>query len=263
MDLTIIILFVLSGLLTGLLAGLLGIGGGLITVPVIYYLLPLAGFPEEKIMQVAVGTSLAATFITSFASTWAHYHKKTIVFSAFKRIVPGLIFGCMFGALIAHFLPSLFLREIFGCMAILFGIYFLFPRFPHPRFGSSPNFTLSIFGLGIGTLSSLLGIGGGLFTVPVFLGYQLPMKNAVGTSSSATLVTALVGTISYLFIAWHKPSIPETFGYIELPVFFAISLGSVSTSWLGVKLSHVLHTDIVKRIFACACAITGILMLIS
>lgn len=261
MDLTIIILFILCGLLTGLLAGLLGIGGGLVTVPAIYYLLPLAGFPEEKIMQVAVGTSLAATFITSLASTWAHYQRKTILLSAFKLIVPGMIFGCIFGALIAHLLPSNYLRDIFGCVAILFGIYFFFPRFPHPNFGSSPNYTLSFFGLGIGTLSSLLGIGGGIFTVPVFLGYKLPMKNAVGTSSSATLVTALVGTITYLFISWHKPSIPETFGYIELPVFFAISLGSVSTSWLGVKLSHVLHTDMIKKIFACACAFTGIVML--
>lgn len=261
MDLGIILLFIASGMLSGVLAGLLGIGGGIVTVPVLYYLLSFAGIPDDRVMQVAISTSLAATFLTAFSSTWAHHQKKNVHFSTLKYLIPGLAIGCVSGALTAHLVPSVFLREFFGIAAILFGIYFFFPRLPHLYIAPHPNFTLGFFGLAIGYLSSLLGIGGGIFTIPILFGYSVPMKNTIATSSASTLATALVGSLTYLVIAWYKPSLPETFGYIELPAFLSIGITSIFFAPIGVKLSHHLPTSLIQRIFASALALTGLSML--
>jgi|SRR5579872_6223313 len=261
MEFKIIILFAASGMLSGILGGLLGIGGGIVTVPVLYYSLQFAGIPDDRVMQVAISTSLAATFLTAFASTWAHHQKRHIQFSILQYLVPGLIIGCVSGALTAHLIPSVFLREFFGITAILFGLYFFFPKLPHLSIAKHPNPSLSLFGLAIGYLSSLLGIGGGIFTIPILFGYQVPMKNTIATSSASTLATALAGTLTYLLIAWSKPSLPETVGYIELPAFLSIGIASIFFAPLGVKLSHYLPTGLIQRIFACALGTTGIAML--
>ena len=108
----------------------------------------------------------------------------------------------------------------------------------------------------------MLGIGGGSLTFPVLLGYQVSAKNSSATSSGATLITTLIGSITYLMIAWHKPELPETFGYIELPAFIAISIATIFTAPLGVKLSHTLDTILIKRIFGGCLALIGLSMLI-
>ncbi len=258
----IVFLFVILGLASGVLAGLIGIGGGVITVPILYFIFNYTGMLEERIMQVAVGTSLAAGFITSSVSTFFQYRKRAIHFSVVKMVVPGLVIGCVVGSIIAHYLPSYYLREIFGGVAILLGLYFFFPHLPPLHISSKPNHTLSLFGLAIGCLSSMLGIGGGSLTFPVLLGYQVPVKNSSATSSASTLVTTLVGSLTYLLIAWRKPELPATFGYIELPAFIAISLGSVVTTPWGVKLSHVLDVTLIKRIFGCSLALIGVSMFV-
>jgi uncharacterized membrane protein YfcA len=257
-----IILFVIFGLISGVLGGLLGIGGGMITVPALYFIFLYTGLWEEKIVQVAVSTSLAAGVVNSALSTYFHHQKRAILFSVLPLLVPGLAIGCVAGSLFAHFLPSQTLGQIFAVMAILLGLYFSFPRLPPLSISRAPNPTLSFFGLLIGTLSSMLGIGGGSLAFPVLLGYQVPVQNASATSSLATLLTTLIGTITYLIIAWHKPELPHTFGYIEIPAFLSISLGSFFTSALGVKLSHTLPLPQVKRIFGICLSLIGLSMLL-
>lgn len=256
----VIFLFVLLGLISGLLSGLLGIGGGVITVPVLYFILFYTGIVEEKMMQVAASTSLAVGFITSGLSTVIQYRKKAIHSFVLKMIIPGLIIGCIAGSILAHYLPSEWLSYVFGIMAILLGVYFLFPKLPSLQICSSPNQSLSLFAVSIGCFSSLLGIGGGSLIFPVLLGYGIPVQNASATSSGSTLVTTLIGSMTYLIIAWHQPGLPETFGYIELPAFIAISMGAVLTTPLGVKFSHTLDIVLIKRIFGSCLALIGLSM---
>ncbi len=258
----IVFLFFLCGLASGLIGGLLGIGGGIITVPVLFFLFRYTALLPDQLMQVAISTSLATTFVTAAVSTLLQMRKKAVHFSVIKFLIPGLFVGCVAGSLIVHLLPSFYLREFFGGMAVLLGIYYFFPRLPLPQFGSSPNKTLSFFGIMIGAFSSLLGIGGGTFTVPILIGYNVPMRNAVATSSGTTLATAFIGSITYLIIAWHKPELPATFGYIEIPAFLAISTGSILSTPLGVKLSHTLHSKWIKRIFATCLILTGFFMIL-
>lgn len=256
----IILLFVIMGLVSGLLGGLLGIGGGVITVPFLYYLFQYSEMMPNKIMQIAISTSLAAAFITSMISTLIQFKKKAIQFKTLKLMIPTLILGCVIGSLTAHYLPSTTLRFVFGAIAILLGIYFFFPKLPNLYLGSAPNRSLSLWAFAIGALSTMLGIGGGSMAFPILMGYQLVAKNASATSSVATLITTCVGSILYLIIAWHLPKLPYTFGYIEWPAFIAISLGSIVTAPLGVKLSHVLQVSLIKQAFGLSLSLIGLSM---
>jgi uncharacterized protein len=257
----IVILFIGLGLASGLLGGLLGIGGGVITVPALYYIFLYSEMMPSKIMQIAVSTSLAAACVTSFMSTLIQMRRKAIHLSVLNLMAPTLVLGCIIGSLIAHFLPSKDLRLAFGVMALLMGFYFFFPKLPSLYISKAPNRSLSLFSLFIGVLSSMLGIGGGSITFPILMGYQLDARNASATSSAATLITTLIGSIAYLMIAWKNPELPETFGYIELPAFIAISIGSMITTPFGVKLSHVLHVSYIKQIFGVCLSLVGLSML--
>ena len=257
-----VLLFIGIGLLSGLLGGLLGIGGGVVTVPFLYYIFSYSNQAPDHVMQVAVSTSLAASFVTSGMSTYFQMRKKAVRLSILKLMTPALIVGCIFGSLIAHYMPSQDLRLAFGLMALILGGYFFFPKLPQPYIAASPNRSLSLFALFIGVLSSMLGIGGGSIVFPILLGYQVPVQNASGTSAASTFITTLFGSITYLVIAWQKPELPNTFGYIALPAFIAISIGSIVTTPFGVKLSHVLHISFIKRVFGACLFAIGLFMLI-
>ena len=254
------IVFILIGLVTGLLAGLLGIGGGVITVPCLYYLFSFTELPESRWMQIAASTSLAATCITSLASTLAHHQKKSILLPPLKLLVPGLVLGSITGSYLSHQFSSHTVRIIFGGLSLLLGVYFFFPHLPHLRLGSHINRGLSVFGVLIGTLSSLLGIGGGLFTIPILMGYQVPLKNALGTSSVSTLFSAFLGTFSYLLIGWGKNPIPYTVGFIYLPALIFIASASLCTSPIGAHLSHFFSVTLIKRILGAVIIFTGLTM---
>lgn len=254
-------LFFLSGTVAGLLAGLLGIGGGLILVPALSYLLLFTDIPLEQTMQVAISTSLASTFVTSSLSSWKHHQKKGIDYSLVRLLAPGLFVGCLLGAWTTAHLPSQPIRQAFGALCILLSIYFIFPKMPPIHLGSHPKRTLPFWGFAIGTVSSMLGIGGGVFTVPILQGHQISLKNAVATSSGATLLTTFAATLSYLFLSWNQPNTKGVIGFIDLPAFFAISAGALlSTPW-GVRLSHSLSPIILKRIFAAVLCLVGLRML--
>jgi uncharacterized membrane protein YfcA len=214
-------------------------------------------------MHTCIATALATTLMTSLGSTFAHHKKRALLPSVLKIIGPGLIIGCIFGAILSTYLSSQFLQFLFGSMSILFALYFFFPKLPQLHIAPHPNKSLFLFGLLVGSLSSLLGVGVGIFMVPILLGYHISLQNAVASSSAGTLATALTGTIVYLFIAYGKPTIPETIGYIDIPAFLGIGISSLCTTSLGCKLAHTLPPTVIKRIFAVALAITGATMIVS
>ena len=257
-----ILIFIISGLSTGLISGMLGIGGGVILVPALYFFFNYTGLFETQVMQVAASTSLAIGFWISLVSSIAQHLKKAIRISALQLLAPGLIVGCIAGACIARFVSSDFIRYIFGIGALLLGAYFATPRLPHIHLASAPNRTLSLFGLGIGTLSSFLGIGGGTLTFPTFLAYGMDAKSSSATSSCATSLSCLIGTITYLLVAWKNPKLPGTFGYIDIQAFIVIGLAALLTTPLGVRLSHTLNVHLMKRIFGICLALIGFTMLI-
>jgi uncharacterized membrane protein YfcA len=256
-----ILLLIACGLIAGLLGGMIGIGGGMITVPTLYFIFHHSGLFESHVMQVAASTSLAISFFISLFSSLVQHSKKAILFSAFKWVAPGLIIGCASGAILAHFISSELIRWIFGIGAFLIGIYFAIPRLPHLHISAAPNKTLSFFGLIIGISSSLLGIGGGILAFPTFLAYNMDIKSASATSSCTTTISSLIGTITYLLIAWRDPSLPHTFGYIQVPALLTIGLSAMITTPLGVKLSHTLNVKLIKQIFGICVCLIGLTMI--
>lgn len=248
------------GLFTGVLAGLLGIGGGLISVPALFFLLSYYGFPQENLMHISVATALASTFMTSLGSSFSQHKKGAIIYSFLHWIAPGLFAGALLGANLAGFLPSAILRKIFGLMATCLGGYFLFPSLPSPHLKKASSLSLFFWGTGIGTISALLGVGGGVFLVPALVWHQVSVKNAVATSSLGTLVSSLSGTIFYLYLGWGQALEGLYLGYIYLPAFLTIGPASLLTATLGVKLSHILPSHYLRRIFGAVLILIGALM---
>lgn len=257
--------YIVLGMLSGFVGGLLGIGGGIVTVPALYYLLSYQGVPQEHLMQIAVSTSLASTCLTSLGATLMHLRRKAILGSVIRLLFPGLIVGCALGSAMAYYLPTESLRTVFGLAALLLGPYFFFPRLPSLKIAAAPNRSLSFIAVTVGAVSSLLGLGGGIFTFPILLGYQVPLKNAVGTSSGSTLITAFLGSLYFLLISWTTQTITHLpmahFGYINVYALLAIGLSSFCVAPIGARFSLVLPTSHMKRIFGCALAITGCVML--
>lgn len=254
-------LFILCGLVSGLLGGMLGVGGGLITVPFLYYYFVGSGLFQNDSMHMAIGTSLAAAFVTSAISTLVQARKKTIQKRVVQWMAPGILVGSVGGSLLAHFLKGHALSTIFGIVALPLGASFFFSRFPQLKIAASPNQTLSIFAVLIGAFSSLLGIGGGSIAFPVLLGYNMPIKEASATSAISTCISSGIGAAAYLAISWGKQTGAMTFGYIYIPAWLLFSAASFLAAPLGVKLSHSLEVNIIKRIFGACLFIIGLSML--
>jgi uncharacterized membrane protein YfcA len=262
MDLQIIVLFVAIGGLAGFFAGLFGVGGGFILVPPLLYLFQYQQIHLDQLMHVVIATSLAVTAITSLGSAFGHYRKSAVNFHLLRNYLGGLLLGCVSGAFVANLLPSSILRLIFIGAIFLIGLYFIFFALPSVKH-SWPLFTLNLFGFLIGNLSSMLGIGGGIFSVPLLLWYKQSMPTAVGTSSAATLATVWLGSLTYLILAPPLPSGSIVFGYIDIPAFIVLSSASLATVQFGVKVAHIAPVNVLKRVFGVMLLLTGVIMLLS
>lgn len=254
------LLFILIGALAGLLAGMLGIGGGMVTIPTLFFI--FSYLSPDLDMHYAVGTSLAAMVFNTFASTSAHYRRKSIHTAILWPMLPGALVGCIIGAYVGKLIPSEMLKVGFGLFAIYVGIRFLREKHKEASIVPIPqNSILNLFGLGIGLVSSLLGIGGGLMTVPLLSRYAIPMKKVIGTSAAFTLAVTCVGAISYLFFGKASTQLTDTIGLVYLPAFLGIALASFPFAILGVRLAHHLPTHLLKKIFGVVLIMAGALML--
>jgi uncharacterized protein len=252
------------GLGAGILGGLLGISGGIITVPCLIYLFKLYGFPTVDLMQLAIGTSMAAMVFNAISSMKAHHDQGAINWSLVKRMLPGLILGCLVGAYLARLLPGTILELIFGCFAILLGIYFYrhkkLPDLGTPNLPSKP--ILNSLGFGVGAISNILGIGGGTMTVPLFVRLKIPLKSSVATSTATGFIISFLGALSYLILGLGETYYEMTIGFIYIPAFIVLAVTTFITAPFGARLAHRLHTDHLKKVFAVCLVVVGIAMVL-
>ena len=256
--------FAVVGAVAGILSGLLGVSGGMVTVPCLVFIFTMTGFPKESLMQTAIGTSLAAMVVNAAASTWAHHRKLNVKWDLFRWMTPGILLGSLCGALIAHFLSSNILEFFFGIFACSTALYMLFSKnYRDDARERLPNkIVLNTLSFGIAAFSNMLGIGGGVITVPVLMAYRVAMKKAVGTSTATTITISLFGAISYLFLGARQPQTSDTFGYLYLPAFVIISAVSIFGAFLGVYLAHKISVPYLKKIFAGLMLAAGLSMLV-
>ncbi|MBI4005037.1 MAG: sulfite exporter TauE/SafE family protein [Gammaproteobacteria bacterium] len=259
----ILLAYLLLGAIAGVVGGLLGLGGGIIIVPALLYLFIRQGLPAEILMHLAVATSLVTIVFTSISSTFAHHRRRAVLWPQVKLFVPGIIVGGVLGAMIVDHISSDNLRIAFGIFEILVAIQIGFAVEPSahrelPGFGG-----MFVAGGGIGTLSTVLGIGGGTLTVPFLLWCNVNIRNAVATSSASGLPIALVGAIAMIITGWNSQSLPAgSIGYVYWPAAMFILVASIFSAPLGAHLTHTLPIKLLKRIFAFVVFCVGIRMLI-
>lgn len=244
--------YLLLGAVAGILAGLLGVGGGLIIVPVLAALFIAQGVDTQIIMHLALGTSLASILITSISSVISHHKKRAVVWSQVFKLSLGILFGAWCGGLIAGLLSSEFLKPLFALFELLVAAYMLYGYRPEAPQKAPSLLNFNISGSLIGFISSLVGIGGGTMSVPWLMWHGSSIHKAIATSAAIGFPIALSGSISYLYTGWQHTHLPEySIGYIYLPALLGIAISSVIFAPLGAALAHRLDVQKLKKIFAC------------
>ncbi|EPR42783.1 protein of unknown function DUF81 [Desulfovibrio sp. X2] len=256
--------YAFGGAVAGLFAGLLGIGGGLIVVPLMACILPHEGVPAPLVMHVALGTSMASIIFTTISSTISHNRRGAVNWPLAGRIVLGILVGSYLGSLLASHLPSDLLKGVFAvflCFAAARMLLGSSAKAARPLPGKT-----GLLGAGgiIGTISSMVGIGGGTLSVPYFAWNSVPMHEAIGTSAALGLPLALAGTIGYVANGLHESGLPaHSLGYVDLPALAAIVCLSVVTAPLGARMAHALPVGRLRKIFAVLLLFLAVRMIVS
>ncbi len=248
---TALFLYALTGALAGLSAGLLGIGGGLIIVPVLAGLFSYQGIHPDIIMHLALGTSLSTIIITSLSSIRSHQQHQAILWPVFKNMTPGILFGAVLGGLIAGQLNTAILKPVFAGFELLVALHMISPRPIYAHRALPDAAGLTVTGSIIGAISALVGIGGGTMTVPFLVWCNINMRHAIASSAAVGLPIAVAGTLTYVISGWHNIYLPElSLGYVHIPSLVGITLFSVLFAPLGAHLAHRLPVTLIKKIFA-------------
>lgn len=254
--------FLILGLFAGLLAGMLGIGGGVIVVPVLILIFQLSGWSDEIIPHMAIGTSLAAIVLTSLSAIWAQHKRRAIDWSLVGLLAPAALLGGLVSGYLAGYIPAPFLKGFFALFLFLVGVQFILDWRPAAHWHLPGKIGLWGAGLGIGSLSALLGIGGGNITVPYLHACNLELKRAIAISTALGLPIALFGAAGYILSGWGNVQLPSaTLGYVYLPALAAISGAAILTAPLGVRLAHTLPVKRLKQIFGGLVLLIALVML--
>ena len=250
-SLSFMLAYLVFGAIAGVIAGLLGVGGGIVVVPALFWFFTAQGFSPDSIMQMALGTSLAAIMFTSVSSLRAHHRRGAVLWPIVKAITPGILIGTFAGSCVAAKLPTGFLKGFFVCFLYYVAIQMLLnikPKASRQIPGQAGMFGA---GFGIGAVSSLVGIGGGTLSVPFMVWCNIAMHTAVGTSAAIGFPIALAGTVGYVVNGLGAANLPPlSFGYIYLPALVGVAAVSIVTAPYGAKLAHKLPVPTLKRFFA-------------
>lgn len=249
------------GLFAGFVAGLLGVGGGLIIVPVLVFIFTAHHFPDAYVVHLALGTSLASIVFTSISSFRAHHAHGAVDWKVWREVTPGIVTGTLLGSVLAAYLSTQFLKIFFVLFLFYVGTQMLLdikPKASRQLPGLSGMFAA---GNVIGSVSSLVGIGGGTLSVPFMTWCNVQLHRAIGTSSAIGFPIAVAGAVGYVANGWAVPGLPEhSIGFVYWPALAAIAVASVLTAPLGAKMAHRLPVKKLKKIFAVLLYTLGIRM---
>ena len=245
-------MFPLLGIVAGVLAGLLGIGGGLVLVAALAWLLPLHGVPMELAMHAALATSMASIVFTALSSAWSHHRRGSVLWPTVGWMLPGLAIGGWLGSLVAVGLEGVVLRWIVALYCLLAGAQMAFGR---AQADSGRDIVptgagMTLAGTGIGALSAVVGIGGGSMTVPLLVWRGVRPVRAVGTSSACGIAIAVGSVLGYA-LSTPTGGLPEgAVGHVYLPAAIGVAVASVLAAPWGTRLAHAISGPALRRVFA-------------
>jgi uncharacterized protein len=243
--------YLATGVLSGLLAGLLGLGGGIVVVPALMWLFAKLGFVAAWVPHLAVGTSLATIVGTGSASVYAHQRRGAVRWDLFRRLAPWIVLGAWLGAAVAALLAGSWLRRLFALFLLYVGLRMLWPRPPAPGDRLPGRWLTGAAGGAIGTVSAIVGIGGGTLTVPFLVRSGVDMRSAVATASACGVPLAFAGMLGFVATGWQASGLPGgSTGFVYWPAVAAILSASIPSAPLGARLAHSLPLTALRRIFA-------------
>ena len=242
----------LLGAFAGFLAGLMGVGGGMLMVPFVTFVLTRRDVPTALAVKMAIATSMATIVFTSLSSVLAHHRRGAVRWDLVRGMAPGIVIGSLVAG------AGAFAVVNGAALAIFFGLFvgtaatqMLMDRRPQPTRQMPGMAGQTAVGAGIGFFSGLVGAGGAFMSVPFMTWCNVSVQNAVGTSAALGFPIALANTVGYIFAGRNlPPTLPGTLGYVVLPVLAVIALGSMTTAPLGARVAHAIDTRHLKRIFA-------------
>jgi len=254
MDVDLVYLvFLLLGLgaVGGFLAGLLGIGGGAIFVPGLYYIFAHSGY-EQHAMHIAVGTSLLTIVLTGTSSAYAHYKKGAIDLELLKGFLPGVVIGVSLGSFFAGIVSTLFLKSIFAISQLSFGSYMLIRGHKTHLFNAMPKQPyFSLISLLNSCLASMMGVGGGVQNILFMSICNVPIHRAIATAAAIGPFIAMIGACGFLYIGLDALGLPPmSIGYINLAAFSVLIISGVIFAPLGAHVAHKLPVPKLKRFFS-------------
>ena len=252
-------MFPLLGAIAGVLAGLLGIGGGLVLVAALVWLLPLHGVPKDAAMHAALASSMASIVLTAASSAYAHHRRGSVLWPTVAWMVPGLLLGGWLGSLFAVQLDDRALRIFVAGYCYLAAAQLVWGGTRANTGGDATpqGLPMSAAGVGIGAVSAVVGIGGGSMTVPLLVWRGVVPVRAVGTSSACGIAIAVGSALGY---ALHAPAgaLPaHAIGYVYLPAAIGVAITSVLAAPFGTRLAHAISGKALKRVFAAFLALMG------
>ncbi len=246
-----LIAYAAIGVLAGVMAGLLGVGGGIVIVPLLTSLFELQGFSPETTVHLALGTSLGTIVITSISSSRAHHRRGAVDVPIVMKLVPGIVIGTWLAGALAARQSSMTLKLVFSAFLVLVASQMLRGTAVRLTRQLPGRFGLNVVGFGIGAVSGLVGIGGGSMSVPFLLYCNVETRRAIGTSAAIGFPIAVAGTLSYLISGWGTVTeVPWAVGYLYLPALLGVGVFSwLSAPW-GARLAERLPPERIKRGFS-------------
>lgn len=252
-----------TGVIAGILAGLLGVGGGIVVVPVLELVLGMLGVPVDVRMHIAVGTSLAVIIPTSIASARAHHSRGAVDVELAKRWAVFILIGAVIGIVIASQVGGVVLSTVFGIVALLVAIKMTIPLDEKTLADKVPGgFVAGLIPTTIGTISTMMGIGGGTLTVPALTLMSTPIHRAVGTSALFGLLISIPGAIGFIIAGWGNEFLPAgSLGFVNVLGLVLIAPVTVLAAPLGAKIAHALSRRHLSLVFGLFLLLVSVRML--
>ncbi|MGH8708923.1 MAG: sulfite exporter TauE/SafE family protein [Burkholderiales bacterium] len=239
------------GAAVGFLAGLLGIGGGMVMVPMLFFVFSAKGFPPEHLMHFALATALATIAFTSLSSVHAHHRHQGVDWRVARAMAPGIVAGSLGAALIAGFVPTRPLAVFFSGFMFYASAQMFFEPKPVPTRRLPGAAGLFAVGAGIGGVSSILAAGGAFLSIPFLLRCNVPLKRAIGTAAANGFPIAAAGTIGYVLHGLRVPGLPAgSLGFVYLPALALVVAASIPLAPLGARLAHLWPVRRLRIVFS-------------
>jgi uncharacterized membrane protein YfcA len=244
--------YLLLGLLVGYLSGLFGIGGGLIMVPLLTFMFELQHVPAQHILHLALGTSMATILFTSLSSAYQHHVHRAVNWSTVLYISPGIFLGTALGALVVGFVSTFYISVFFILFVLFSATQMLLGLKPQAAHDYPSRLEVTVAGMVIGAISSIVSIGGGVLSVPYLVWHKIPIRNAIATSAAIGFPIAVGGTLGYIVTGLLRGSgLPDgSLGYVYLPALLWLVTGTVLTAPLGARATHRMPIDRLRKLFA-------------